>query len=369
MDKSRILLLPIGQGAAIIANGLKKKNKRYPILFVNSTPRDSVGLDFFKPDMNVILYNGAKGTGNNRNLGKELAIENRFAITSKLSSYNSIDTFVVFFTMGGGTGNGGFSTIVKLIKKAYPNKKINLVAIAPRIDEGVDRLTNAIECWNEINDVFQYVDDIKIVDNGYKYDSEENKGFEVVNNAVIEHLDAMFSLAGNHADSAIDENDSLKVCTAKGFGQVLLLPNQYVNIRQAIDTALNNSPFVLPEDNTFKCKYAGINTIDGVYNNGDIAKEIKSSTKPYETHNSKQNIVVLGGGETPTEFIDILAISLKEAKAEELEREKTTFKSHKIVLDDIAIETNNAVKKEEKNAGLFIADDDNDDLFDDDWLN
>lgn len=367
MDKSRTLLLPIGQGASIIANGLKRKNQRYPILFINSTPRDSVGLEFFRPDMNVILYNGAKGTGNNRELGKELAIENRFAIASKLASYNSIDTFVVLFTMAGGTGNGGFSTVVKLIRKAYPNKKINLVAIAPRIDEGVDRLSNAIKCWNEINDIFPYVNDIKVVDNGYKYNKEKSKGFETVNNAVIEHLDAMFSLAGKHTNGSIDENDALKVCTAHGFGQVLLLPNECDDVNRAIDIALNNNPFVLPEDSRLKCKYAGINIIENAYNKEDIYKEIESSTEPYLTYNNKQNIIVLGGGEMPTEFIDIIDISLKEAKIEELKREKSAFKSHKIDLDDIET-TNTASPKNEKSSGLFIDDEDDDLLFDDSWL-
>lgn len=367
MDKSRTLLLPIGQGASIIANGLKRKNQRYPILFINSTPKDSVGLEFFKPNMNVVLYNGAKGTGNNRKLGKELAIENRFAIASKLASYNSIDTFVVLFTMAGGTGNGGFSTVVKLIKKAYPNKKINLVAIAPRIDEGIDRLSNAIQCWNEMNDLFKYVNDIKVVDNGYKYNKEISKSFDVVNNAVIEHLDAMFSLSSGYNGSSMDENDALKVCTAQGFGKVLLLPSECENVNKAIDIALNNNPFIFPEDSRLKCKYAGINIIEGIYNEKDIYKEIESSTEPYLTHNNKQNIIVLGGGDTPTEFIDIIDISLNEAKIEEFKRERNAFKTHKITLDDVELD-DLSLSKDENESELFMDDEDDDLLFDDSWL-
>lgn len=366
MDKTRVLLLPIGQGASIVANGLKRKNKRYPILFINSTPRDSVGLEFFKPDLNVVLYNGAKGTGNNSELGKELAEDNRFAINSKLASYNSIDIFNVMFTMGGGTGSGGFSTIVKLIKRSYPSKKVNLVGFAPRIDEGVDRIENFLKCWNEIDEVLELVDDVKIVDNSYKYDSE-NKSFDAVNKAAIEHIDAMYSLTSSSVGASIDENDSYKVCTAKGFGQVLLLPDLDIESKVAIDIALGNSPFALPEKNELKCQYAGINIKPEPYNHSDIAKNIKASTEPYTGLNGKQNIVVLGGGEMPTEFADILEEQYKEAKAEEKNRRSESRASHKIKLD--LDDEDDSNKPRLKSNDLFIDDDEDDELLlDDSWM-
>lgn len=314
MEKSKMLLVALGQGAGNIVDGLLSKNPNYNGLFFNSSLFDIKPLKNANIGKNVYLYPGTDGSGRDRNKSKEMIKDNANAIGTLLRKYPQTELMVVFTSMAGGTGSGAIKTFIQIASAAIPSTKINVVAILPSLAEDQLSFKNTIECWNDINSVINLVSDIKFIDNN------KRNTYKEINNEVIQSLDLAYNLMGIHADGNIDKKDSFRINTALGSGLVLKLYDGLKDAKAAIDLAIKNSVFAQPD--TYDCDYLGINLKTDGYDPNEISKCFEVYKSTYITYNSKFNIVVLGGCETPTESIKLVKMALDDKSKRKLSRNK-----------------------------------------------
>lgn len=314
MEKGKMLLVALGQGAGNIVDGLLSKNPNYNGLFFNSSLFDIKPLKNANIGKNVYLYPGTDGSGRDRNKSKEMIKDNANAIGTLLRKYPQTELMVVFTSMAGGTGSGAIKTFIQIASAAIPSTKINVVAILPSLAEDQLSFKNTIECWNDINSVINLVSDIKFIDNN------KRNTYKEINNEVIQSLDLAYNLMGIHADGNIDKKDSFRINTALGSGLVLELYDGLKDAKTAIDLAIKNSVFAQPD--TYDCDYLGINLKTDGYDPNEISKCFEVYKSTYITYNSKFNIVVLGGCETPTESIKLVKMALDDKSKRKLSRNK-----------------------------------------------
>jgi cell division GTPase FtsZ len=314
MEKGKMLLVSLGQGAGNIVDGLLSRNPRYNGLFLNSSLFDIKPLKNADMSKNVYVYPGTDGSGRDRNKSKEMIKDNINGIGTLLSKYPLTEVVVVFTTMAGGTGSGAVKTFIQITKKVLPNAKINVVAILPSLKEDELAFKNTVECWNDINSVMDLINDVKFVDNN------KRNTYREINNEVIESLDLAYNIIGIHADGSIDNKDSFRINTAEGSGLILKLYDGLKDAKTAIDLAIKNSVFVQPD--LYDCDYLGVNLkVDG-YDPYEVAKSFEVYRSTYITYNNKYNIVVLGGCETPTESINLIQMALEDKNKRKLSRNR-----------------------------------------------
>ena len=341
MEKSKMLLIALGQGAGNIVDGLLSKNKRYNGLFFNSSLFDIKPLKNAVMDKNVYLYPGTDGSGRDRSRSREMISDNVSGIGTLLRKYPQTEAIVIFSTMAGGTGSGAVKTFIKIAKAAIPNAKVNVVAILPSLKEDELAFKNTIECWNDINSVMDMVNDVKFVDNN------KRNTYKEINKEVIDSLDLAYNIIGIHPDGNIDNKDSFRINTADGTGLVLKLYDGVKDAKTAVDLAIENSVFVQPD--IYDCDYLGINLkIDG-YDPNEVSKCFGVYKSTYITYNNDNNIVVLGGCETPIEAIKLIKLSLDEKNKRKAARSRK--RSVMIDIDD------NYEKNEEISIDNFLDDD------------
>lgn len=332
MEKGKMLLVSLGQGAGNIVDGLLSRNSRYNGLFLNSSLFDVKPLKNADMAKNVYVYPGTDGSGRDRNKSKEMIKDNINPIGTLLSKYPLTEVVVVFTTMAGGTGSGAIKTFIQIAKKVLPNAKVNVVAILPSLKEDELAFKNTIECWNDINSVMDLINDVKFVDNN------KRNTYKEINNEVIESLDLAYNIIGIHADGSIDNKDSFRINTAEGSGLVLKLYDGLKDAKTAVDLAIQNSVFVQPD--TYDCDYLGINLkIDG-YDPYEVSKLFEVYRSTYITYNNKNNIVVLGGCETPTESIKLIKMALEDKNKRKLSRNR----KRSVIID---LDTDSEESKEE----------------------
>ncbi|MBK1812703.1 cell division protein FtsZ [Clostridium sp. YIM B02505] len=332
MEKGKMLLVSLGQGAGNIVDGLLSRNSRYNGLFLNSSLFDVKPLKNADMSKNVYVYPGTDGSGRDRNKSKEMIKDNINPIGTLLSKYPLTEVVVVFTTMAGGTGSGAIKTFIQIVKKVLPNAKVNVVAILPSLKEDELAFKNTLECWNDINSIMDSINDVKFVDNN------KRNTYKEINNEVIESLDLAYNIIGIHADGSIDNKDSFRINTAEGSGLVLKLYDGLKDAKTAVDLAIQNSVFVQPD--TYDCDYLGINLkIDG-YDPYEVSKLFEVYRSTYITYNNKNNIVVLGGCETPTESIKLIKMALEDKNKRKLSRNK----KRSVIID---LDTDGEESKEE----------------------
>jgi len=332
MEKGRMLLVSLGQGAGNIVDGLLSRNSRYNGLFLNSSLFDIKPLKNADMAKNVYVYPGTDGSGRDRNKSKEMIKDNVNAIGTLLSKYPLTEVVVVFATMAGGTGSGAIKTFIQIAKKVLPNAKVNVVAVLPSLKEDELAFKNTIECWNDINSIMNLINDVKFVDNN------KRNTYKEINNEVIESLDLAYNIIGIHADGSIDKKDSFRINTAEGSGLILKLYDGLKDAKTAIDLAIKNSVFVQPD--VYDCDYLSINLkVDG-YDPYEVTKLFEVYRSTYITYNNKNNIVVLAGCETPTESINLIKMALEDKNKRELSRNK----KRSVIID---LGTDGKEKKEE----------------------
>lgn len=338
MEKSKILLVGLGQGAGNIVDGLLSRNKNYNGLFFNSSLFDIKPLKNANMDKNVYLYPGTDGSGRDRNKSKEMIRDNANAIGTLLRKYPQTEVMVVFTSMAGGTGSGAIKTFIQIASAAIPTAKINVVAILPSLTEDQLSFKNTIECWNDINSVINHISDIKFVDNN------KRKTYKEINNEVVESLDLSYNLMGIHIDGNIDKKDSFRINTAEGCGIVLKLYDGLKDEKSAIDLAIKNSVFAQPD--TYDCDYLGINLKTDGYDPNEVAKCFEVYKSTYTTYNHDFNIVVLGGCDTPTESIKLIKMALDDKSKRKMSRSRD--RGIIINLDENVDKDNNSKNEESR---------------------
>lgn len=378
MEKSSVIFAGLGQCGGVLANRIKEINPRYANLFVNSAAGDLNKLSTVDMDSNVYIYSGSNGTGGDREIGKELVVKDQFRMLDFLKKFSQFNVMVVFASLDGGTGSGSLPLFIKVAKKALPHICINVVGVMPRLTEDTLKLKNTINCLRELEQVADYINDIKFINNNSR------ESYVEINEEALTTIDAAYSIVGNHPMESIDTGDSFNINNAQGYGIVLRLPDRSTgNIISDIAYAANNSVFSLPEDvlpkedgsNNMFCEYAGINVREGYYNYEEIKKYITATKRVYKTYNDKKNTfnyIVLGGADTPTQVTELIELEIADRESKLKKRDKRRGFGIMSDFDDVeSVRRGSRAGSDAYTKGKRIFDDeeeDLDDLFDEDFF-
>lgn len=377
MEKNTVVFAGLGQCGGVLVDTMLQINPTYYSLFVNSAIGDLSKLKAVDIDSNAFIYGGSNGTGGDREIAKELLERDKYRLHEFLKKYTQFGVMVVMASLDGGTGSGSLPSFIKSVRRALPHICINVVGVLPRLTEDTLKLKNTINCLRELEEVSDFINDIKFIDNNTRMSYEE------INEEALCDIDAAYSIVGNHPLESIDTGDSYNVNNSIGYGIVLRLPDRPSgDLISDIAYAANNSVFALPEDllpredgtNNMFCEYAGINVSEGSYDYNEIRKYITATKRVYKTYNNIQrypfNYIVLGGSDTPTHSTEL--IELEVEKRESALRNRTKRRGFGIMSDFEDVEsTRRSNRAESNNRGrrsFDMEEEDLDDLFDTDFF-
>ena len=329
MNKRKILLIGCGKTGNKLVNDMMVKDSRYTGIFVNSSYGDMASLPKFNQDTNAFLFPGTNGSGKDPAIAEQFVKGSIKSLVDMVSGYPLHDTIVILSSADGGTGSGTTPMLAKLLKHTFmsknlTNKKINVIGVAPDIKNN-DKISfeNTIRFWNNLMDLTKkskfkvgdeiiedtIVDDIKIVDNS------KGNGYKDINEKVVTALNNSYSMNGVHDDGEIDDRDARVFSTGKGFGLILSLDTGFENASDAVDDAIKNCIFAIP--NSYKCQNIGVSLNENDYLIEDVLncfKDIKNTA--FKTYNNKHNTVVLGGCTSLDEIINNINNRLEEMLSE-----------------------------------------------------
>lgn len=308
MNKSRILLIGAGRCGNKIVDEMISYDPTYSGLFINTTKTDLSDLENLTK-RNVFVIPNASGTGKNRSLAKEYLREERGKIQEIMEGYDQQDTILCIASVDGGSGSGITPTLIKMIDLLTEGtKKINLLAVFPKMDEGKIAMENTIEFWKEIAQLIEdnVLASIMFVDNNKRKTESE------INEKIIEDLDACYS-----ANGTTDEEDSEIVNNASGYKIVLNLEDGFETLDDAIEEAIEDSVFVYPAEGIKKAKYllALMSDYDSEYAKQQYSASVFKKFGESEDYNT----MILGGCRIPVEVIQPYNEKLKEIIKEERE--------------------------------------------------
>lgn len=338
MNKNRVLGIGIGQAGNNLLNAFLNKNKMYTGLFINSAYEDMSELNNFNYEKNAYVFPGESGSGRDREKAKSFVKSHIKSLADIFTKYPLHDTVIIFFSTDGGTGSGTSPMIIQTLRHTCPNKKINIVATLPNADTSDNiSLENSLKCCEELAKIEDLVDDIKFVDNS------KGISYEEINERVTNDLECAFSINGKHEEGNIDNADSKRVNTEKGYGMILRLRDNEPSLKMAIDNAYNNTIFAIP-DVAEECTYLGISVKQSQYKINELKNQFTVSDAVYATYNNKFNVLVLGGCSAPNQTIEYIKLKLQENKENKLKRPS---KKGLMVEIDLKDEINAKVEKKD----------------------
>ena len=306
MNRSQILVVGLGQGGCTLADKMKSKNKRYTTVYINSSIGDTDLLEYANEEVNIFNYAGADGSGRDRNKARTFIENDSARLATFFKRFSQFKTMLVFTSLDGGTGSGSICTFVQIIKTLYPNIKINIAGILPKLTEQDLQLKNTLRCCEDISKISDLINDIKFINNNKRSESD----YDEINEEAIGDIDISYGMIGHTSEGSIDEGNLENVCTAQGYGVVLKLPKHFESLKDSLDKATNNSIFSIPSK--LDCSYGAINVIKSDYNIDRVAGLINADQTIYKTYNDEYNVIALGGCTIPMYDIECIQLELKE---------------------------------------------------------
>ncbi|XZH34375.1 hypothetical protein ACSW8L_15805 (plasmid) [Clostridium perfringens] len=331
MNRSSLLTLGMGQCGNILAESMKRYKNIYSTAYINSSYGDLTNLKFAM-EGNTFIFNGADGSGSNRELANEFAENDEMRLMDFFKDFIHFKTILIYLGMGGGTGSGSFKKTVKTIKKVLPHIVINVVGIIPSKKEGSKQLINAIQCFEDVLSLYNdgYLNDIKFAYNG------KRKNILDINKEIVTMIDKEYTMT-NHTIKfgSIDSSDLLNITAAKGYGMILELPDRDLLFDEALRSARDKSVFILPDE--MICTYGGANITDRYdlkeITDSVIAKDtfyttLNKSNKNENPKSTEINLIALGGCAIPTGIFRELEKELEDREKNSISiNQKVTFKS------------------------------------------
>ena len=306
MNKSQILVVGLGQCGGTLADKMKSKNRRYTTVYINSSLGDTELLEFANEEVNTFNYAGADGSGRDRDKAR-IFIENDSArLATFFKRFSQFKTMLVFTSLDGGTGSGSIFTFVQIIKTLYPNIKINVVGVLPKLTEQDLQLKNTLKCCEDLSKISDLINDIKFINNNKR----SNSDYDEINEEVIDDIDTSYGMVGHSSEGSIDENNLENVCTSQGYGVILKLPKNHGDLKEALDIAVKNSIFSIPTK--LDCSYGAINVVKDDYNLDRVVGLINADQTIYKTYNEEYNVITLGGCTIPMYDIECIKLELQD---------------------------------------------------------
>ncbi|MGL5647853.1 MAG: hypothetical protein ACRDDY_08375 [Clostridium sp.] len=351
MDKNKIVVIGTGGAGNKMLDTLLNINRIYTPVFCNTNVREMEILKHFNPNANALYIANAEGTGRDRSKAVEAIKADQPSILSffvnKFSKQSGKEHFFIISSADGGSGSGSVPMLSKVIKRVNPNATVNLLIANPNLSERGYSLQNTVDLYVEIVELMKSgrVNSVQFIDNN-KMQNEEDFNYDVMR---------MFdnSLSINNID--IDVTDSERVNTEVGYKVILELdPEDKNDIDKAINSAIKNSPFVMPS--VFECNILMASMMKEDFDKYAVRGKFEVFNFDKYDYNNKSNIIVLGGIEMPSDHIELIKM--------ELESQKDKKKNRNIFGKDITKET--PIKKEEKKENIGVTREDLDEMMNDD---
>ncbi len=349
MLKEQVLIIGAGGCGNRQLDILMGLDVRYSGIFLNSNLSEMENLKHFNLERRSFYIPNADGCGKDTKKMEVFAKEEAPKFTVMIKKFTH--PYITFLTSSnGGTGSKATIMYAKLVKHYCPEKSINIVATYPSISETEVDFENATDFWNEVIKLKNngIIDSIQYIDN--------NKGSETeVNIRAMKELNDSFDIV----NGKLDTTDSRKVHATNGYKIFLKLDNNISDTKEAIDKAVKDSVFYMPDN--FECdRMIGDINIDDF----DI-KTIKEEFECYDFSKFNENTdgktrILLSGCEMPKETIELVREALKELKNK---------KRRRVVEEDLIIKKNNPneeSKKESKPTKSKLTSEDLNDMFADD---
>lgn len=304
----------------------------YDGLFMNSNLTEMECLDHFNHKTNALIINGA-GTGKDQSVGLQSVEADKSKIANTLSRLVDVyDAANIITSMDGGFGSSSISTLSKFLRQLKPELKINILAIAPKLESSEESLKNTLATYNMIKRLLGFTNDnnkaiingATIVDNEMMRNMSEDEFNEEV---MQQYLDAF-----ECAESGLDVNDQLRVASANGYRLPLQLNENIPNLKGSIDIAVNGSPFMIPNsfNNFFDNKEKIlVSHIAGVIDSEVFSIEDWRNIFRVKTFDKivdgELNSIVLGGLTMPNERMELYQIALKELSDIQINHKEDIF--------------------------------------------
>lgn len=350
----------------------------YDSLFINANQTEMEKLAHYRRDRNSLLIDG-QGTGKNRPRGKNLISDDSVKIYNRLENkIANYDTVTIFLSADGGFGSSSIITLSKLIKNFKNDILIELAVAMPSTKNGAPSLRNACEMYPELQllmkaskdvDKYQeymifdeddYAIEIPLIDSFIFLDNNEIEK-QPIDKAVAESIEEQEALSPEDLkrcldqetifnfkamdlylksidlhSGAVDPIDVLEAHKKTGYKVILPLEAGYEDISEAIEVAIEDSPFIIPqefqrsdENDLIKCK-----GIVGYLDRDSYTKEslnevfdCKGFVKVEYLEDDEKiddigGFIVLTGLRAPTEYVKELKEKLDSLIQEEAAAEK-----------------------------------------------
>lgn len=352
MKRDSLLIAGLGQCGNLLADLMRSVNQRYTPIYINSSLGDTKDLKWAKKDTNVFIYGGADGSGRDRRKAEQLIQLDKLRLASFIKKYAQFSYMLIFTSMAGGTGSGSVSEFVKIVKQVFPKMIINVVGVLPSLKEENLQLRNALDCYNDLSEISDLINDIKFINNN------KGKNYSEINKESVLLIDKSYGMLGHSRVGSVDEDNLTKVTTAKGYGIILELPKHYSSLEDAITETQERSVFSMPS--SLECVYGAINVTDK-YDIDNIVELVEADETIYKTYGDKMNVIALGGCNFPDGDIDDIEATLKERELRKSSPKKRGFgfkpKYGTTDKEESVVDENEEISKD------YIDDDDLDKIF------
>ncbi|MGL5330108.1 MAG: hypothetical protein ACRDD7_12635 [Peptostreptococcaceae bacterium] len=324
MNRSQILAIGCGGCGNNQLDKLLNLDKRYSGIFFNTNYREMCELETFDELRRSFYIPNADGTGKNRKVAEGYIKTEAPKFAEMIGKFTNQPAVLLKSSANGGTGSTAVSLLPKLMKQIKVMKNITVMSTFPSINESDIDFENAIEFWNELMNNYNrgLITNLMFIDN--------NKGSESeVNDKATKVYNSMFEIVGGK----IDSSDLSRAITSKGYSTTLILDDTSGDTKNAIDKAISNSVFFIPEgndDGTFDCNVM-LATVNTTHYDVDV---IKTKFPAYEFCKVKEvtegdTIITLGGCNIPKEPIQLIQEALRELQNRKRKRQ---------VNDDLIVE-------------------------------
>ena len=310
-------LLSIGLGGCgnKLLNAFMQLDSTKDGVFINSNINEMKNLSECNSDNRLAIR--GNGTGRSRRKAKESLKNDKDKISDYLAEKIMLYSQYQLISSGdGGFGSGSIGIVAKIIKFGRPDALIRVVLTFPKANSRRFSIENQLDCYNEILQLKKdgIINSIVIIDNNKMNNEDEfNKRCMSI---LLKSYDMVFN--------QIDENDLAITNFANGYSIPLELGAKGESLENAIDRAINNSPFLMP--NSFRCSHMlGIFQRE-VYDKEEALEIIK--VKEFDkTEYGYDNMLLLGGCKMPSNHFSKLEDELESLEEDDEEEDEFMVKS------------------------------------------
>lgn len=344
MNKTNIAVIGAGGAGNKMLDVLLSINGVYTPIYANTSFSEMEKMEHIIPERNMLYITNAEGTGRDSELATEVIKQAQPKIVdflvNKFNPSSGINVFYILCSADGGTGSAMCGLLPKLIKRGInPEAIINLVVAMPNLNEKEFSFRNTQRLLNTIDELY----DDDLINSVIYIDNNKMKNEKEFNYQNMSDLNDSLSINNDE----IDLIDSKRVNCTKGYKVILRLNPKFKDMKTAIDKAIENTNFLLP--NNFDCEHLMATFDEEAYDKEEARNMFEVfGVDKYDYNEDENNMFVLGGCEFPNDYRELINVALQDLLRKKEKREERIIKEKESIKFENPIEKQKEVKKEPK---------------------